>query len=78
MRSEATFVKHCRITSPRMPKGWHRKSTGLCKCGATRTNPKDAYCKGCRAAASALARARLREELHRLRAAAKSQQEAGT
>lgn len=69
MRSDMGHVKHCRITH-RMPKGWHRKSTGLCKCGAARQNPKDAYCKDCRREASAAARIKARDELRALRAIA--------
>lgn len=66
-QSTLSHVKHSRITQ-RMPKGCHRKSTGLCKCGASRHNPKDAYCRECRKDASAIARDRAREELKRLRA----------
>jgi hypothetical protein len=72
MTGETTIVKHSRITVPRMPKGWHRKSTGLCKCGAPRHNPKDAYCRDCRREASAAGRAKAREELARLRALERS------
>jgi hypothetical protein len=55
-------VKRSRITPHR------RKSTGICKCGAERKNPRDGYCKACRKAASAAGRAKAAAELKRLRA----------
>lgn len=64
---DVSHVKRSRQTA-RGPKGWHRKSTGLCKCGAPRHNPKDGYCRDCRNAASAAHRKKQAEELTRLRA----------